>query len=890
MEPKVRPSGRAIQLRFNLDPGMTARSLVTHFSNPRPIVIEKLGTSCGIEPPSTGDGDDSALSQSGRFSVLSADRLSLAVQLARRDLKRRRAAQKMQGMTSGDLSLGSPIAGEEAAVSHAPGGNAGREQRRSQLPAGTVTASGAVVYVYPPGRKAQPAPGVRGGREPRCSNSPPTRDPGPTPPSQHGKGAAEIRRLRKELGHYISRVEELASQGKGVEEHLEVEEKRRAHTRRQEQAARTARVLYMLQQQIREIEEELDKMGPNKSKHTNKSRAEARLAAAHRGAVRALQMLASQLSQPASRVPPHAEELSRLVRQLSLCSARLGGGDDVAHILQQLEGLKRLLKEQKSPARQRESSPVRHGEGSPVRHGEGSRIRRGEGSPVRRGEGNRGGRRVSPGKRSWSPPMRHSYPVARQLQFKDRGEVRAGRARASSGGRVDEEERRRMLRSGLQALVHKARGGRSGVLLPGKTQGASRARGRVAVRGTRFQRATLASHLKRSQPGPRDPNLPWLPPNPTSPSSSPKHRSPVRGGSTERRPAMWRSPERECSTLLRDVVEQERLEAARKEAIRLAWLDSETARRMRELNDLCQQEIDHIHQTRQEAGSPSQWVTKAEQAVREKLQPLLKQAQEISDSLEKKFYDQEEGRVDGRGRRLPHGPDALPAESPRRGAVDEARGVHEAAVAMQDAPSVETILQRLQDMEKEQDTIRRKWTCITYSGPEFWAQEEWKAEQEHPSRDCRPATPRALCISRPSGHEHAEVVVQPPASPTHSDSSEERDGVDHTALAERGEVRPLRGTGGGGAGVPLAVPASALLRLRDYGEHFSHHLRMTGHEAVGSFSPWGTASELADALLEEALCEVSEELLGICEGYAEAVYDSEFLQPGDAASAQPCIA
>lgn len=49
-----------------------------------------------------------------------------------------------------------------------------------------------------------------------------------------------------------------------------------------------------------------------------------RLAAAHRGAIRALQMFATQFTdQSEQQVPAHYKELGNLIRQLSLCSAKL---------------------------------------------------------------------------------------------------------------------------------------------------------------------------------------------------------------------------------------------------------------------------------------------------------------------------------------------------------------------------------------------------------------------------------------------------------------------------------------------------------------------------------------------------------------------------------------
>lgn len=69
-----------------------------------------------------------------------------------------------------------------------------------------------------------------------------------------------------------------------------------------------------------------------------------RLAAAHRGAVRAMKAFIHQLSDPAeSRVPAQCKELGQLIRQLSLCSAKVDASQGSAvpettlDILQKLE-------------------------------------------------------------------------------------------------------------------------------------------------------------------------------------------------------------------------------------------------------------------------------------------------------------------------------------------------------------------------------------------------------------------------------------------------------------------------------------------------------------------------------------------------------------------------
>lgn len=78
------------------------------------------------------------------------------------------------------------------------------------------------------------------------------------------------------------------------------------------------------------------------------SRAVSRLAAAHRGAVRALQAFAHQFTdQTEQQIPTHYKELGSLIRQLSLCSAKLeldsSISDIIIDILLQVEVGKHIL-------------------------------------------------------------------------------------------------------------------------------------------------------------------------------------------------------------------------------------------------------------------------------------------------------------------------------------------------------------------------------------------------------------------------------------------------------------------------------------------------------------------------------------------------------------------
>lgn len=114
--------------------------------------------------------------------------------------------------------------------------------------------------------------------------SPLSRHAGPKASGSEPQLSKEIRKLQKELATYIQRIEQLANKGMArklkhslltlcrisgvikknrlcdrisvllftgrMEETVEPDEKRRMEVRRQEQAARSARIIYVLQQQV----------------------------------------------------------------------------------------------------------------------------------------------------------------------------------------------------------------------------------------------------------------------------------------------------------------------------------------------------------------------------------------------------------------------------------------------------------------------------------------------------------------------------------------------------------------------------------------------------------------------------------------------------------------
>ncbi|XP_010113869.1 PREDICTED: uncharacterized protein KIAA0753-like, partial [Chlamydotis macqueenii] len=358
------------QLQFNRNVPAVPENLALRFSNPRPIIMEKLKASNDQRNPA--GIEDVSIRSSSMFSVVSEERLKLAIKLAKRDIKRRHLEEQVKQQVFGD-AVNKPVLSQKSQqqkteVFESPANkNALKSQTRlkyqqklSQPSRMETTTSGAKVCLYTPNE---------GMLIPAGLDSPPTHDTGAGPKpnvnKKEDKNMQEVRWLQKELRNYVKKIEELTKKGRD-REILDPDKEQRVCTRRQKQAARSARMLYVLQQQVKEIQDDLEKLSPQKIKHTKKSQTVSRLAAAHRGAIRALQAFANHFpDQTEQQIPSHYKELGSLIRQLSLCSAKLevdsSISDIIIDILLQVEDLDSLLEKKQTPKKVKKCIPASQG-------------------------------------------------------------------------------------------------------------------------------------------------------------------------------------------------------------------------------------------------------------------------------------------------------------------------------------------------------------------------------------------------------------------------------------------------------------------------------------------------------------------------------------------------
>ncbi|XP_015761719.1 PREDICTED: protein moonraker-like isoform X4 [Acropora digitifera] len=336
------------QLKFNLgNTKMTAEQLTSRFRKPQPIVIERISET----QPSDISAPYSHATLPASYPVLpsvssslSSERLALAVHLAKKDVKKVKKVgaenvlvspddgiqhRNVKASTKGKGSLAKKLKGKSL-----------KSKSQDVLPEDNVTLRERVHHTV---KKQE----ISAARLHEMHFYPAQREDDRFESDKERTQANEIRKLRKELQQYMIQIEKLKIERPEILRNKDKRLKRRRDSevrlsdeevdrrqviRAEEQAARSARMLYVLQRQIQEIEDELNKKGRG-IRHTKKSQTLSRLAAAHRGAVRALQTFISHAPlQPniSHGLPPMYQELSVLIRQLSMLASQLHiGGEDL---------------------------------------------------------------------------------------------------------------------------------------------------------------------------------------------------------------------------------------------------------------------------------------------------------------------------------------------------------------------------------------------------------------------------------------------------------------------------------------------------------------------------------------------------------------------------------
>ncbi|XP_030008642.1 protein moonraker [Sphaeramia orbicularis] len=860
------------KLLFNDGVPASAKNRATFVHTPGAIVIEKL-------LPLSEEQDIAGSTRSSiNFTTLSEERLQAAVKLAKRDVRRKHLEFLSKSPPKPSQASLLETSDVELLQELAATPNKSKEQVSS-----------------PKEKVAQPRAKSLQHRSqkhhfslrPRVYLSPPTRDPGPRQPEgQQAPLSQEIRKLQNELEVYIQKVEELANIGEKTEEVLEPEEQSKLEMRRQKQAARSARNIYVLQQQVKEIQEDIEKLRGQKMWNTKKSTAISRLAAAYRGALRALQVVSQQLSDLSyCNSPPHLKELGQLIRQLSLCSAKVEV-DQGSHIpesaldiLQKLEALDSALSKQEMLRKvQVQACP-----------------------PHRRAP--HSGRSPTTAPRG---PTTATIQNARKPANPKRG-IR-GKKMSSQKPRVPSYQRmnrREVLRAGIERLAQQRElrekhdgfhtndtSKKGGVLHTEKNKAGILMR-RNQIQNARFHQPTVSSQLRVNQLPQKEHSVPWIP---TSPHSPPPQRSPHQR--TRPEPRCLFSPVKTPQSPQKHKVNDElraepvlisqKKKQAQDEALREAWLEKMTMQRLKQLNQLSKEEAERIQRLRTEVLSPTQWAERAEQKAMERIQPLLDEAQQIGESrnriipsLKNRLSEQAAQRAAESAEQLSEAllEDLLEDSVRVAWAAETDRQLEDAAQCRLQAPTLESMLLRMEEIQRDQEEVRRRFASISYSDPLYWHQPGTTGPQRC-TPGSRPTSPQPIRLTRPvlRPDPAADIVLEKPVEiGVLSENSLTEEGSLEDQQFRSSTVFPVPAERSGGA--IISVPSHMLSSIRRNRQDYEAFLHAVDHNAVGGLNPWFIVDSLAEELLSEALADVAAEFQDVVEEYAEAVFTSEFLQP-----------
>ncbi|XP_029067558.1 protein moonraker isoform X4 [Monodon monoceros] len=579
-------------------------------------------------------------------------------------------------------------------------------------------------------------------------------------------------------------------------------------------------------------------------------------------------------------VPIWCKELGRLIRQLSLCSAKLEANasvpDVVIDILQQTEALESLLEKTLSPKKAKKCfSEIQ------------SRF------PI-------GSQRALERWRSTSPKSERRPFVAKEIFPQEtRGPSVAKKLLADKYQPDKELPMTQRLENELDVLdadilpeeapsvvdqnanfkeealaLAKTRAGKKKLvtenvppfskkdtLAPARLQQglhkAEKSRPPQSYSKSRLQRTTVSSRLKMNQQPVKDHKAPWIPPNPTSPLASPK-----------------------CAAWLK-------VKSSPKDATKEQSLQKEDTQEESQLRGAVEHEAVSV--------SATQLADKVEKAVLERLKPLLVKAQRVNSSVEADTHLKDRLSViaataqpaekatatDCESSSIHQLDDFLEDAAHELWAVTHSKISEPEALATwgdsKDSPCLEAMMLRMEEMEKYQETVRQRYNKIVFTDPHLWMQEE-KNDQKIPAVSERRLSPHPIRITKTAARKDPDVniVLERPCNGTSLDESvgtEERPEKRENALLSLSEdAQQKEGQ------AALCVPRGMRRSIGDYCRRFEQYLRVTAHEAVGSFNPWLIAESFAEELVDEALGAVAAELQDVCEDYAEAVFTSEFLE------------
>ncbi|NXB30877.1 MOONR protein, partial [Eulacestoma nigropectus] len=229
---------------------------------------------------------------------------------------------------------------------------------------------------------------------------------------------------------------------------------------------------------------------------------------------------------------------------------------------------------------------------------------------------------------------------------------------------------------------------------------------------------------------------------------------------------------------------------------------------------------------RSQTVSEAHYADKAGKKVREWSEPPLDRTQQVAtnaDILSEKLLD-----------------DLLEDTAQELWSMDQHERLQTEALLVADTHSLESMLQRMEEIEMYQEAVRRRVTQIVYSDSQFWAQED-KMEQQMASTAKKLTSPHPAQITKLIGHTELEtdILFEKPFDGTDIDENKEAEEKLQTGndILQPLPLNSLQKV----YSVSLSVSRDVLQSILDYNSRYKHHLKLISHEVVGNFDPWQIA-------------------------------------------------
>ncbi|KAK3736321.1 hypothetical protein QZH41_020786 [Actinostola sp. cb2023] len=907
------PSQLSSQLQFNMGVPLLPEDMSTHFRKPRPIVIEKL------EAPKQDSVSTTFISRIPENypvsvnSSLSSDRLAFAVNLAKRDIKRAKLMPDNGEQVSND---------EQPRDKHTPTKDKIKRTKRELD-----------THVKKETIRQRVHRGLRHhDKELQKAHDmhfyPATQYP--SDPDNESHHAKEIRKLRKQLHLHMKQLDDLQQDRPMLLRNRDKRMKRRKENvrlsddeiderqiaRAEEQAVRSSRMLYTLQRQVRDLQDELNKKGRN-IRHTKKSQTLHRLAAAHRAAVRALQTFISQTplhSKASHHGPDMYQDLAILVRQLSLLTSQVQISTD--------EKLDDVMID-------RSTDQHRHVTG----------IQNSSAFFKDIDEMSFNMQPTQP-----SPPTKDREPVAKKTNSPNPSPERDAVLRAGLKALVRAREEalnaeKRKPKVHVSSRPSAALPVKKSLLLPAHLK-AKRQRMQpmvqrlnpTDVKHAGFTKDTVSSTLRKVDTEDQPPNSP-----PRTPTKCPQRGTPIKRHGTPERlcEQVQVTPKSPCRSLeeefksprspkyQRQMLPEERQMLEREIARYLqVWLDREAELQMQEL-EVLRRKRHHPGHTSDGAHLARQMIQETEEAIHNRLEPLLDRAEAIMDANKK--HDEMKKRslqhqlTDLTTRTTMEQAHILADEiledilddtvlELQRLEVDEE--ADRVVSGIQNHSTIENVMERLQSFEKGENDIRRHWTRISYDDIDTPSRTDASKSTTHEEQPQHP-TPFTFSKDRPESRDNylgrkvqqhnkrTRLVIdkqrhrrEPDDSPRDSDSTASL--LEGISTARSSDIMTSNKDPSQGLSVrqPLTRPTIALFvpselrtSIAKYRSKYERFLRDTATHIQGSFNPWKLADQISEQLLDELIQDVATELGGMSDEYIENIFTKEFIAPADTSHA-----